>query len=54
MVYTDTIQIVLNAVHIVEYVSPRVLLEKPDGYFRSLVEESGDKDVLYAIAGNKS
>ena len=54
MARTDTTQMVLDAGHIVECDSPRVLLEKPGGYFKSLVDESGDKDALYAIAGNKS
>jgi len=41
---------VLDAGHIVEFDTPRVLLEK-EGRFRSLVDESGDKDHLYAMAG---
>ncbi|KZV67494.1 P-loop containing nucleoside triphosphate hydrolase protein [Peniophora sp. CONT] len=41
---------VLDAGRIVEFDSPRVLLEKSRGYFRSLVDESGDKDALYAMA----
>ncbi|KAI0666643.1 multidrug resistance-associated ABC transporter [Trametes maxima] len=42
---------VLDAGNIVEYDAPRNLLEKQDGYFRSLVDGSGDKIALYAQAG---
>ncbi|VDB97890.1 unnamed protein product [Peniophora sp. CBMAI 1063] len=42
---------VLDAGHVVEYDSPKVLLNKEGGYLKSLVDESGDKDVLYAMAG---
>ncbi|KIY46182.1 P-loop containing nucleoside triphosphate hydrolase protein [Fistulina hepatica ATCC 64428] len=40
---------VLDAGEIVEYDSPRTLLKLEDGHFRALVDESGDKEHLYAI-----
>ena len=33
-----------------EFDSPQELLELPNGKLRSLVDESGDKDFLYAMA----
>ncbi|KAI0633842.1 multidrug resistance-associated ABC transporter [Trametes polyzona] len=42
---------VLDAGRIVEYDAPQTLLAKSEGYFRSLVEGSGDKAALYAQAG---
>ncbi|VDB89903.1 unnamed protein product [Peniophora sp. CBMAI 1063] len=42
---------VLDAGRIVEYDSPKVLLKKEGGFLKSLVDESGDKDALYAMAG---
>ena len=36
-----------------EFDKPSELLKKPKGFFKSLVDESGDKDALYAVA-NKS
>jgi len=42
---------VLDAGRIVEFDSPKTLLSKPSGLLRSLVEESGDRDTLYAGAG---
>ncbi|VDC03254.1 unnamed protein product [Peniophora sp. CBMAI 1063] len=45
---------VLDAGRIVEFDHPRVLLEKTGGYFRSLVDESRDRDALYAITGSKA
>lgn len=42
--------ILLDAGNMVEFDSPANLLKKPDGYFKSLVDESGDRDVLYKIA----
>ena len=42
---------VLDAGRIVEYDSPKTLLEKEGGFLKSLVDESGDKDALYAMAG---
>ncbi|KAJ6559868.1 P-loop containing nucleoside triphosphate hydrolase protein [Mycena capillaripes] len=44
---------VLDEGRIVEFDSPKVLLQKPKGKLRALVEESGDKDNLYAIAEGK-
>ncbi|KAI0373552.1 P-loop containing nucleoside triphosphate hydrolase protein [Pilatotrama ljubarskyi] len=42
---------VLDAGRIVEYDAPRSLLEKDGGYFRTLVDSSGDKAALYSRAG---
>lgn len=44
-------QMVLDAGRIVEFASPKELLKNPDGFLRSLVDESGDKETLYAAAG---
>ncbi|KAI9056609.1 P-loop containing nucleoside triphosphate hydrolase protein [Trametes sanguinea] len=41
---------VLDAGQIVEYGKPAELLQKESGFLRSLVEESGDKERLYAMA----
>ena len=41
---------VLDAGRIVEFDSPRTLLEKGSGLLKSLVDESGDKEALYAMA----
>ena len=45
---------VLDAGRIVEFDAPRVLLAKSDGYFKALVEQSGDRDALYAVAEGHS
>ncbi|KAH9929015.1 P-loop containing nucleoside triphosphate hydrolase protein [Epithele typhae] len=42
---------VLDAGHIVEFDSPRVLLENNGGFFRGLVDGSMDRATLYATAG---
>ena len=42
---------VLDAGRLVEFASPRELLGKRGGILKSLVDESGDKDKLYAMAG---
>lgn len=42
---------VLDAGRIVEFDSPKALLRNSSGFLRSLVDESGDKDALYAAAG---
>ncbi|KAJ7657324.1 P-loop containing nucleoside triphosphate hydrolase protein [Mycena polygramma] len=42
---------VLDAGCIVEFDSPKKLLKMKDGKLRALVEESGDRDALYAMAG---
>lgn len=46
------LQIVLDAGKIVEFDRPSVLLEKADseGFLKSLVDESGDREALYAVA----
>ncbi|KAK0238173.1 hypothetical protein EDD85DRAFT_833297 [Armillaria nabsnona] len=41
---------VLEAGHIMEFDSPKNLLANPKGKLRSLVDESADKDILYAMA----
>ncbi|KAF8608398.1 hypothetical protein BDV93DRAFT_519443 [Ceratobasidium sp. AG-I] len=41
---------VLEAGKIVEFDSPAALLQKEKGAFKSLVDESGDRDTLYAMA----
>ncbi|KAI9449921.1 hypothetical protein BJY52DRAFT_1227472 [Lactarius psammicola] len=41
---------VLDAGRIVEFDKPRELLKAENGRFRSLVDESGDKDLLYSMA----
>ncbi|TFY83125.1 hypothetical protein EWM64_g881 [Hericium alpestre] len=45
---------VLDAGRIVEFGKPNELLKKQDGYLRSLVEESGDKEHLYAMAAGEA
>ncbi|KAF8610641.1 hypothetical protein BDV93DRAFT_484022 [Ceratobasidium sp. AG-I] len=42
--------IVLEAGKIIEFDSPAVLLQKENGAFKSLVDESTDKEALYAMA----
>ncbi|KAF8171621.1 P-loop containing nucleoside triphosphate hydrolase protein [Mycena galopus ATCC 62051] len=42
---------VLDAGRIVEFASPKELLKIKDGKLRALVDESGDRDALYAMAG---
>ncbi|KZV76920.1 multidrug resistance-associated ABC transporter [Peniophora sp. CONT] len=44
---------VLDAGRIVEFDAPSVLLKKEGGFLKSLVDESGDKDALYAMAEGK-
>ncbi|KAJ1305460.1 hypothetical protein OPQ81_000470 [Rhizoctonia solani] len=41
---------VLDAGKIVEFDSPLVLLQKDNGAFKSMVDKSGDRDSLYAMA----
>ncbi|KAF8598991.1 hypothetical protein BDV93DRAFT_403204, partial [Ceratobasidium sp. AG-I] len=41
---------VLEARKIIEFNSPAVLLQKENGSFESLVDKSGDRDALYAMA----
>ncbi|KAI1792393.1 P-loop containing nucleoside triphosphate hydrolase protein [Ganoderma leucocontextum] len=47
---TDKIM-VLDAGNIVEYDAPSALLKRKDGFFRDLVDGSGDRAALYAMAG---
>jgi hypothetical protein len=44
-----TFQMVLDAGRLVEFDSPKELLKR-DGLLRALVDESADKDALYAMA----
>ncbi len=44
---------VLDAGRLVEFDSPRELLNR-DGLLRALVDESADKDALYAMAEAKA
>ncbi|EJC97739.1 P-loop containing nucleoside triphosphate hydrolase protein [Fomitiporia mediterranea MF3/22] len=44
---------VLDAGELVEFDSPNALLEKEDGYFRALVDESDDRDLLRNLAGQQ-
>ncbi|RXW21499.1 hypothetical protein EST38_g4368 [Candolleomyces aberdarensis] len=44
---------VLDAGNIVEFASPKVLLAKEKGFFKALVDESGDKDHFYEVAEKK-
>ncbi|KAJ7759560.1 P-loop containing nucleoside triphosphate hydrolase protein, partial [Mycena metata] len=45
---------VLDGGRIVEFDAPKVLLKNPKGKLRALVDESGDKDNLYAMAEGKA
>ncbi|KAJ6595665.1 P-loop containing nucleoside triphosphate hydrolase protein [Mycena vulgaris] len=44
---------VLDGGRIVEFDTPKVLLKNPKGKLRALVDESGDKEKLYAMAEGK-
>lgn len=44
---------VLDAGRLVEFDSPSNLLKKEGGFLKSLVDESGDREALYAMAANK-
>lgn len=41
---------VLDSGHLVEFDTPKALLEKREGLLRALVEESVDKEHLYTLA----
>ncbi|KAG7450174.1 P-loop containing nucleoside triphosphate hydrolase protein [Guyanagaster necrorhizus] len=45
--------LVLDAGNIVEYDSPSALLKKENGHLRAMVDESNDRDTLYAMAEGK-
>jgi ABC-type multidrug transport system fused ATPase/permease subunit len=45
---------VLDAGHIVEFDSPSQLLKNDKGMLRALVDESGDRDNLVAMAERKT
>lgn len=44
------LQMVLDAGRLVEFDSPKALLEISGGRLKSLVDESSDRDMLYAMA----
>lgn len=46
-------KMVLDAGNLVEYDSPKVLLQQDGSLLRALVEESADKEALYAMAEGK-
>ena len=46
-------QLVLDAGELKEFDSPQSLLRKETGFFKSLVDGSGDRDALYRIAQAK-
>ena len=48
------LQMVLDAGRIVEFDTPRALLENEKSFLRALVEDSADKDTLYAMAKERS
>ncbi|KAI0028294.1 hypothetical protein K488DRAFT_80756 [Vararia minispora EC-137] len=45
---------VLDAGRLVEFDRPSILLQKEGGYLRALVDESGDRETLYAMAEGKA
>ncbi|KAK7058408.1 hypothetical protein VNI00_002042 [Paramarasmius palmivorus] len=45
--------LVLDAGRIVEFDTPKTLLQKENGKLKSLVDESNDKDILYRMADGK-
>jgi len=46
--------LVMNNGHVVEFDEPRKLLEKPDGEFRRMLNESGEKEKLERLVYNAS
>lgn len=51
--YQCLLQMVLDAGRLVEYDTPATLLQKEGSLLRALVEESADKEALYAMAEAK-
>lgn len=47
----STPQMVLDAGRLVEFDTPRALLQKEGGLLRALVDESADREALHAMAG---
>jgi hypothetical protein len=47
---TFSFQMVLDGGKLVEYDSPKNLLEQEGSFFQALVDESGDREALYAMA----
>lgn len=44
-------QMVMEAGRLVEFASPKELLQNKKGFFRSLVDESEDRETLLKLAG---
>lgn len=44
---------VLDSGRLVEFDTPKVLLQKQYGLFRAMVEQSADKDELYAVVNRE-
>ncbi|KAJ7813135.1 P-loop containing nucleoside triphosphate hydrolase protein [Mycena olivaceomarginata] len=51
VIVAHRLQTIMDADKIAEFGSPKVLLENKRGLLRALVDESGDKDALYEMAG---
>ncbi|KAJ6479017.1 P-loop containing nucleoside triphosphate hydrolase protein, partial [Mycena sanguinolenta] len=51
LLIANVTQMVLDPGRLVEFDSPKELLKTKDGKLRALVEESDDRDALYAMAG---
>jgi ABC-type multidrug transport system fused ATPase/permease subunit len=45
--------LVLDAGKVVEFASPKELLQTEGSFLRALVDESADKDALYAMANGE-
>lgn len=43
-------QLVLDSGQLMEFDSPKALLTREKGYFRSLVDESDERETLYSLA----
>ena len=54
MCRTGLAQMVLDAGKLVEFDAPQVLLRNEQSFLRALVEQSADKDALYAMVAEKA
>ena len=54
MCRTGLAQMVLDAGKLVEFDTPQVLLRNEQSFLRALVEQSADKDALYAMVAEKA
>jgi ABC-type multidrug transport system fused ATPase/permease subunit len=45
---------VLDAGKLIEFDSPKNLLQREDSFLRALVDESADKEALYAMAEGRT